>query len=271
MLALQRHQVILEEVRRAGGVRVSDLTVRLGVSDMTIRRDLDVLSQRGLLEKVHGGATLPAATASEEPGFESKSLRELAEKSAIGAAAAALARPGEAVAVGAGTTSFALARHLLDVPNLTVVTNSVKIADVLRERHTVVLTGGVRTPSDALVGPVADLVLRSLHFDVAFLGCHGMDLETGLTTPNLAESETNRCFLRAARRVVVVADSTKWRTVGLVSFAELSDIDVLVTDDGLDAEARSALGERVGSIVVAPLSPAPVAQAAQAGGPAWPQ
>ena len=137
--------------------------------------------------------------------------------------------------------------HLLDVPGLTVATNSIKIADVLRERHTVVLIGGVRTPSDALVGPVANLVLRSLHFDVAFLGCHGM-AAVGLTTPNLAEAETNRAFVRAARQLVVVADSTKWGTVGVMTFAELSDVAVLVTDDGIDADARSVLDRCVGTL-----------------------
>lgn len=251
MLAAQRRQRILEEVRRVGGVRVSELTLLLGVSDMTVRRDLERLGQEGLLEKVHGGATMLPQRSSEEPGFEAKSARELAQKHAIAQVAAALVQPGQAVALGAGTTTWVLAQHLLDVPDLTVATNSVKIADVLREAHTVVLIGGVRTPSDAFVGPVADLVLRSLHFDVAFLGCHGMS-PIGLTTPNLAEAETNRAFVHAARQLVVVADGTKWGTVGLMSFAELSDIDVLISDTGLDREARAALSGRVGRLEVVP-------------------
>jgi DeoR/GlpR family transcriptional regulator of sugar metabolism len=117
----------------------------------------------------------------------------------------------------------------------------------------VVLTGGVRTPSDALVGPVADAAIRSLHVDVLFLGVHGMDPVAGLTTPNLAEAETNRAFLAHAQKVIVVADHTKWRTVGLCTFGPLSAVDVLVTDDGIDQEARAVLGDTVGELVLAPV------------------
>ena len=251
MLAAQRRQRILDEIRRVGGVRVSELTSLLGVSDMTVRRDLERLGQEGLIQKVHGGATVPRFS-SEEPGFEAKSVRELAEKHAIAEVAATLVQPGLSVALGAGTTTWLLAQHLDHVSGLTVTTNSVKIADALGARHHVVLTGGVRTPSDALVGPVADLVLRSLHFDVAFLGCHGMSTD-GLSTPNMGEAATNRAFVRAASRVVLVADSTKWGTVGLMSFADLSDVDVLVTDSGLPADAQRLLRHRLETVhVVAP-------------------
>jgi len=115
----------------------------------------------------------------------------------------------------------------------------------------VVLTGGVRTPSDALVGPIADIAIRSLHVDLLFLGCHGIDPVAGLTTPNLAEAETNRAFVQAARRVTVVADHTKWGIVGLSSFAELDEVDTFITDGLLHEEARALLGERVGELVIA--------------------
>jgi DeoR/GlpR family transcriptional regulator of sugar metabolism len=257
VLAEQRRELILEQVRRFGGARVSDLTASFGVSDMTVRRDLEVLARQGLVDKVHGGATAPTNRAIEEPGFEAKSVRELDEKNAIAAEAARLVAPGQAVAIGAGTTTWVLAQHLAAIADLTVVTNSVRVADALAQAaHTVVLTGGVRTPSDALVGPVADLVLASLHVDVAFLGCHGLDARAGLTTPNLAESQTNRAFRRAAGRLVVVADSSKWGTVGLVSFAELGEVDVLVTDAAVSEEAANALRQRVGRVVVAGREPA---------------
>jgi len=252
VLAEQRRELILERVRAAGGARVADLTDEFAVSDMTVRRDLEVLARRGLVDKVHGGATLPTSRAIEEPGFEAKSVRELAEKHAVAAVAARLVAPGQAVAIGAGTTTWVLAQHLADVPDLTVVTNSVRVADELRATHMVVLTGGVRTPSDALVGPVADQVLSSLHVDVAFLGCHGLDERAGLTTPNLAESQTNRAFRRAAGRLVVVTDSSKWGTVGLVSFAGLAEVDVLVVDSALAEPAREALEGRVGQLLLAP-------------------
>jgi DeoR/GlpR family transcriptional regulator of sugar metabolism len=114
-----------------------------------------------------------------------------------------------------------------------------------------VLTGGVRTPSDSLVGPVADQAIAALHFDVLFLGVHGISVEAGLSTPNLAEAETNRRLVQSARRVVVVADHTKWGVVGLSSFAALEQVDTLVTDAGLETEARSEIAEHLRRLVVA--------------------
>src|SRR6266566_3117233 len=244
MLARHRQSLILEDIRRTGSARVSDLTQRLGVSDMTIRRDLEVLARSGLVEKVHGGAVLPGAPRSHEPGFEAKSSLEQPAKAAIAAAAASLVTPGSAIGLSAGTTTFALAEQLLGIPGLTIVTNSVR-------ELSVVLTGGARTPSDALVGPVADLTIRSLHLDTLFLGCHGIDPTAGLTTPNLAEAETNRAFVKAARKVTVIADHTKWGIVGLSSFADLDDVDTLIIDGGLPDEARTALADRVGQLIIA--------------------
>ena len=116
MLARHRQSLTSEDIRRACSARVSDLTQRLGVSDMTIRRDLEVLARAGLIEKVHGGAVLPGAPSSHEPGFEAKSVLERPEKEAIARAAAALVVPGTAIALSAGTTTFALAHDLLDIP-----------------------------------------------------------------------------------------------------------------------------------------------------------
>lgn len=261
LLAEQRRALILDEVRRRGGVRVNELTRRLGVSDMTVRRDLDALARQGMVEKVHGGAVPVAEASTHEPGFEAKSGLELTAKEDIARAAAELVAPGTAIALSGGTTTYALAQRLLDVPDLTVVTNSVRVADVFHAAQrltgqrqgaaTVVLTGGVRTPSDSLVGPVADQAIAALHFDVLFLGVHGISVEAGLSTPNLAEAETNRRLVQSARRVVVIADHTKWGTVGLSSFAALDQVDTLVTDAGLPAEARAQIAEHPTNLVVA--------------------
>ncbi|MEV6315246.1 DeoR/GlpR family DNA-binding transcription regulator [Streptomyces sp. NPDC051776] len=266
LLAEQRRALIVEEVRRRGGVRVNELTRRLRVSDMTVRRDLDALARQGLIEKVHGGAVPVAEASTHEPGFEAKSTLELTAKEDIARAAAPMVAPGSAIALSGGTTTFALAHHLLDVPDLTVVTNSVRVADVFHAAQgpagrtgkglrpgppVVVLTGGVRTPSDSLVGPVADQAIRSLHFDLLFLGVHGISVEAGLSTPNLAEAETNRRLVRSTRRVVVVADHTKWGTVGLSSFASLGEVDTLVTDRGLPDEAREEVKEHLAQLVIA--------------------
>ncbi|MGF1239112.1 DeoR/GlpR family DNA-binding transcription regulator [Streptomyces sp. 2-6] len=259
LLAEQRRALILDEVRRRGGVRVNELTRKLGVSDMTVRRDLDALARQGMLEKVHGGAVPVVEASTHEPGFEAKSGLELTAKEDIARAAAQLVAPGSAIALSGGTTTYALAHHLVDVPDLTVVTNSVRVADVFHTAQrtsgqrqgsaTVVLTGGVRTPSDSLVGPVADQAIAALHFDVLFLGVHGISAEAGLSTPNLAEAETNRRLVQSARRVVVVADHTKWGVVGLSSFATLDRIDTLVTDAGLPPEARAEVAEHLRLVV----------------------
>jgi DeoR/GlpR family transcriptional regulator of sugar metabolism len=239
-----------------GGARVSDLVDLLGVSDMTVRRDISTLARKGLVARVHGGATALSGRSADEPGFAVKSALQTVEKASIAAAAAALVGAGDSVAISGGTTTYAVAAQLRSVPDLTVVTNSVPVAEVLhhmaRDDLTVVLTGGVRTPSDALVGPVAVAALRSLHVDWLFLGVHGVDERAGFTTPNLVEAETNRALIASARQVVVTADSTKWGVVGLSSMARLDEVDVLVTDEGLPPEAQRMVQSRVGRLVVAP-------------------
>ena len=128
------------------------------------------------------------------------------------------------------------------------------VADVLHrsgsDSVSVLLTGGLRTPSDALVGPIAIAALRSLHLDAVFMGVHGMDAYAGFSTPNLLEAETNRAMVRSARRLIVLADSTKWGVVGLSSMAELSEASMIVSDTGLSRTAVSALEEQVEDLLL---------------------
>ncbi|MER5866712.1 DeoR/GlpR family DNA-binding transcription regulator [Kitasatospora sp. NPDC002040] len=259
LLAEQRRALILDEVRRRGGVRVNELTQRLNVSDMTIRRDLDALARAGAVEKVHGGAVAAGAALAHEPGFEAKSSLEPSAKEQIARAAAALVTPGSAIALSGGTTTYALAQQLLEIEQLTVVTNSVPVSEVFERARrqgngagtTVVLTGGVRTPSDALVGPVADRSIRSLRFDLLFLGAHGLSAEAGLSTPNLAEAETNRTLIESARRTVVVADHTKWGVIGLSTIAPLDAVDTWVTDPGIAAQDAAGAREHLRALLIA--------------------
>jgi DeoR/GlpR family transcriptional regulator of sugar metabolism len=252
MLAQQRRSRILGELRRTGAVKVADLTELLGVSEMTIRRDLEQLSSEGLAEKVHGGAML-GGQAAFEPGFEVKSQMAEPAKLAIATKAVSMIRPGAAIALSAGTTTWAMAQLVAELDEVTVITNSPTVADAITSRNaqlTVVLTGGVRTPSAALVGPVADRSIAGLHVDQLFLGVHGADRHAGFTTPNLAEAKTDQALIAAAREVIVVADSSKWGVVGLADIAPLSVADVLITDSGLPARAQADLRELVGSVVV---------------------
>lgn len=255
MLAPQRQAAIVEKVRVDGAVRVSDLVAEFNVSDMTIRRDLEILAERKLVAKVHGGATQARSGVDEEPGFTIKSVRRKEAKHAIARAAAGFVQPGESIALSAGTTTWVLARHLTGVADVTVVTNSIRVAEVFhqhdRDDQKVILTGGTRTPSEALVGPIADNCLDSLNVDTLFLGVHGISTKRGFTTPNIEESETNKALIRAARRVIVVADSTKWQTVGTRAIAPVARADVLVTDADLPEPAKRTLRDHVGRLVIA--------------------
>lgn len=252
MLAAARHQAIVDAVQRERVVRISDLAAQLGVSLMTVRRDIEQLEEGGKLERIHGGAKLPGDAGAHEPGFELKSTQLTAEKRAIAVAAAGLVQEGMAVGLGAGTTTWALARELVGGPRITVVTNSMRIADLFHPGgSTVILIGGERTPSDALVGPIATGALKQLHLDLLFLGVHGMDAAAGFTTPNLLEAETDRAFVAAARRTVVVADHTKWGMLGMSSIAALDEVDEVISDSGLGTDAQRILQEKVGRLQLA--------------------
>jgi DeoR/GlpR family transcriptional regulator of sugar metabolism len=251
-----RRDQILGQLQAKGGARLTELSETLLVSEMTVRRDLDALEREGLIERVHGGAVL-AQRGTDEPGFEKKSLLEQPEKSAIGQRAAQLVRPGSAIAISAGTTTMALARHLGRPEKVTVVTNSMNVWHELQHDGgggaTVVLTGGeFRTPSDALVGPTADAAIRSFYFDILFLGVHGVDPVAGLTTPNISEAETNRAFISRCRKLVVLADHTKWRTTAVCTMAALSEVSTFISDEELPDEARPLIESQVGELVVVP-------------------
>jgi DeoR/GlpR family transcriptional regulator of sugar metabolism len=259
MLAVLRRQCILDELQRNGSALISGLAEQLSVSEMTIRRDLAGLESEGLLERVHGGAVL-SQRGVEEPGFDKKALVQQDEKAAIAALAATMVKSGSAIGLSAGTTTVMLARQLAQVRGVTVLTNSMKVWNELQRgadgRSHVILTGGdFRTPSDALVGPTADATIRSMYVDVLFLGVHGMDPVAGLTTPNISEAETNRAFIGHARRLVVLADHTKWRTVGLHILGPLSAADTIITDEGIAAEGRELLSNQVDDLRIASVEP----------------
>ncbi|SNS97582.1 DeoR/GlpR family DNA-binding transcription regulator [Rhodococcoides kyotonense] len=255
MLAAERHERIMTALRADGAVKVVELAESLDVSEMTIRRDLDVLDERAVLRKVHGGA-IARDNRGVEPPSTAKAARQHAEKVAIGRAALGAVEDGMTIAVSAGTTTLELAKLLRGRSSITVVTNSISIFQELTGHPSepdpvVYLTGGSRTPSDALVGPVANAALDSFRVDAVFLGVHGFDIESGLTTPNIAEAETNRRLIATGKRLLVLADNTKHREVGTNVFGRMADVDTLIVDDGLSPEDRTALAEHVDHIVVA--------------------
>lgn len=257
MLAAERRRAILRALNSGGAVRVAELAAQLAVSEMTVRRDLDAMDAEDLLRKVHGGA-VTRHNRGEEPWSSVKAAQQRAEKAAIADVAAGMVADGVTIAISAGTTTTELARRLRHRPSITVVTNSLTVFDVLTAPSTdgadapqVYLTGGTRTPSDALVGPIADAALASFRVDATYLGVHGFDPQAGLTSPNIAEAQTNRTLIGIGAQLVVLADHTKYGEIGTNVFAGLGQVDTLIVDDGLADEDRAALAGLVGNVLIA--------------------
>lgn len=255
MFATQRQERILEQIRLTGSVRVADLVDALKVSDMTIRRDISALTARGLVVRVHGGATATSARPSGTNHVANEADPGGTDRAATAALAASMVQPGSSVALSGGSLAHEVALALRSVAGLTVVTNSWRVADALhnadREDPTVVLTGGVRSRDDSLRGPVTVAMLRELHVDWTILSAQGLDEHAGVTVPTLVEAETDRAFLACGRRTLLVAPSSSWQTVNLCTIAPLSELDVVVTDSRLRPAARRVLKSLVGELVEA--------------------
>jgi DeoR/GlpR family transcriptional regulator of sugar metabolism len=262
LLATQRRHRILQELQASGTVRVADLAGVLGVSEMTVRRDIDTLDAEGQLLRVHGGATRTGSFSAIEPEFVSKSAQETEAKRAIAAEALSLLRPDMTLLISGGTTTYEFARLLPRDLGLTVATNSIMVANALIPGpggpggiRTLVL-GGQRTPSEALVGPVTMHAMENLHADLCFMGVHGIDPEAGITSPNLLEAEVNAAMIAASAALVVLADASKYGVVGLAGIAPLSSIGTLISDSGITTRgagrpAADVLTQAVGDLRIA--------------------
>ncbi|MGS2589985.1 DeoR/GlpR family DNA-binding transcription regulator [Streptomyces hebeiensis] len=233
MFAAERRQLILEMVRANGAVSLRELARVVQTSEVTVRRDVRALEAEGLLDRRHGGAVLPGGF-TRESGFPQKSHLATAEKTAIADLAAGLVEEGEAVVVGAGTTTQELARRLARIPGLTVVTNSLLVAQALAHanRVEVVMTGGtLRGSNYALVGSGAEQSLQGLRVTRAFLSGSGLTAERGLSTSNMLSASVDRALVQAAAEVVVLADHTKLGTDTMFQTVPTELISRLVTDE----------------------------------------
>ncbi|MEU8541897.1 DeoR/GlpR family DNA-binding transcription regulator [Streptomyces sp. NPDC048717] len=233
MFAAERRQLILEMVRANGAVSLRELARVVQTSEVTVRRDVRALEAEGLLDRRHGGAVLPGGF-TRESGFPQKSHLATAEKTAIADVAATLVDEGEAIVVGAGTTTQELARRLARVPGLTVVTNSLLVAQALAHanRVEVVMTGGtLRGSNYALVGSGAEQSLQGLRVSRAFLSGSGLTAERGLSTSNMLSASVDRALVQAAAEVVVLADHTKLGADTMFQTVPTDVITRLVTDE----------------------------------------
>ncbi|MFJ8804908.1 DeoR/GlpR family DNA-binding transcription regulator [Streptomyces sp. NPDC102490] len=242
MFAAERRQLILEMVRANGAVSLRELARVVQTSEVTVRRDVRALEAEGLLDRRHGGAVLPGGF-TRESGFPQKSHLATAEKTAIADLAAGLVEEGEAIVVGAGTTTQELARRLARVPGLTVVTNSLLVAQALAHanRVEVVMTGGtLRGSNYALVGSGAEQSLQGLRVSKAFLSGSGLTAERGLSTSNMLSASVDRALVQAAAEVVVLADHSKLGTDTMFQTVPTDVITRLVTDESPGHDDRAA-------------------------------
>lgn len=235
MYPAERRHALMNIINERGFVSIQDLAERLDVSEITIRRDLNYLEREGLVEKVAGGGRMPKSTM--EPAFLNKRILQPNEKTAIAKAALRRIEPGMTIGLSAGTTTWTLAQQIKpgiqNLEQLTFVTNSTNIATVLQANgwtDILLLGGQFRTPSDALVGPLAEDNARKLHTDLLFLGVHGADLAYGLTTPNLQEAAINRVMMEQTETVAAVFDHTKWGIRALAHLARFEEVDVVITN-----------------------------------------
>ncbi len=233
---------------------VSELSANLSVTTETVRRDLSALERMGLIRRVHGGAIPTSALASIESGISERDLANTDAKDAIAAAAiAVLPPPGSMIVIDAGSTTARFAALLPRDHRLTVVTHAVPIAARLAGMphiDLVLLPGRVRPTTHAAVGADSVLALGAVRADVAFVATNGLSTVHGLTTPDRDEAATKRAIVAAARRTVVLADSTKIGVESSFRFATLSDVDVLITDSGIADDDASALAAADVEVVI---------------------
>jgi DeoR family transcriptional regulator of aga operon len=245
-----RWNALLELLTDSGRVSVEDAAGRLNVSQATIRRDFDQLAQQQMIIRTRGGAV--ANGVSYDLPLRYKTAKHSAEKQRIGAAAAALVEPGMVVGLNGGTTTTEVARALAVRPDLntsadgaqlTVVTNALNIANELlvRSRMKIVVAGGiVRPQSFELVGPLGGALLREVTLDIALLGVDALDVTLGAAAHHEGEAAMNALMVARARRVVIIADSSKLGGHAFARICPIDRIETLVTDSGAAAETVDA-------------------------------
>lgn len=243
MLSEERRRKILELLDARNSVRVADLSQELGVSEATVRRDLDILDLNGRARRVHGGA-MQTQDAPPEPPVLHREHENRAAKQAIGRLTASMIEDGEAVFLGSGTTTLEVAHNLISHSDLTVVTNALTIVNVFAqlERVSLVVVGGMLRQSEmSFVGHIAEAALGEVRVDKVIMGIRGIALRAGLTNDYLPEVMTDRAILAMAPNLVLVADNSKFGRVASAFVAPIEQVSTLVTDGQTDAGVLSRI------------------------------
>jgi len=233
MLSQERQKRIYEVIKQYKSASVTDLSAQFGISFSTVRRDLLEMEERGLVQRVHGGAIL--VDDNREPPRLQRRNQNVEAKERIGAAAARLVENGDIVILGASTTVEAMIPHLAEKHNLTIITNMVNIAYKLAlypHIMVIVLGGWLRHSEFSLQGHLTQESLKDLHANKVFHGTYGLDPDYGLTSILLQEVETDRSLIDAAEQLIVVADSSKFSQVGPIRLVPMARIHTLITDSG---------------------------------------
>ena len=252
MTQAERHRFILEELDKAGFVTVSDLAKAMDVTMVTVRKDLKVLEDKGLLYRSHGSATSVSPYVSDR-SVQVKKLEQVEEKSKIAEKALAYIEDQEAIIIGSGTTVVALAQAIPRNKPLTVLTAAMNVTLALMDMQDVELVqlgGVVRKSSSSVVGHYAEEMLQSFACSKLFLSVDGISLEHGLTTSNKMEAHLNAQMIQSVQKTIILADSRKFGRKGFGKICELEDIDVIITDSGIPEIYREKLEEKGIELVV---------------------
>jgi DeoR/GlpR family transcriptional regulator of sugar metabolism len=234
----ERRRAILDLINATGRTSVAELSARFGVSEVTIRADLQALAERKLVVRTHGGA-VPTANSMDELALVLRRQRQVKEKSRIGQAGARLVADGEAIFLDSSSTSLAIAHHLKHHQHLTVVTNGLEVARELLDAPAVelVMVGGIlQRDTVSLVGAYGLADLDEFNLAKGFFGAHGISVEAGLTDVSPDEAAVKRPLVARCRQVVAVLDATKWGRIGVASFASLAELSSVITDASAPAE-----------------------------------
>ena len=233
----ERQKKIMEYIEANTSAQIHELAEKFHVSEATVRRDLDELDQQGVLRRTHGGAIKVDRSTSYESMYSEKIAQMTEEKHRIAERAAQLVHPGDTVIIDSGTTTFFIAQALAHHEKLTIITNDLYIAyqTPIHPSSTLIVTGGTRRHGrQELVGSVTENLIRRTHVDIVFIGVDGVDLIGGATNANFSEVGVKALMLAAAEKRVIAVDHSKFGRIALAKICDLQDVDLLLTDTGLD-------------------------------------
>jgi DeoR/GlpR family transcriptional regulator of sugar metabolism len=250
--SFERQRELTRLLKRNGRLSVAQICEQFGISEATARRDLEALSEEGRIQRVHGGAILVRQAAPEEP-ILSRSHEQEDEKERIGRATAALVQDGETIFLGSGTTVLQVAQHLV-TRNLTVITNSLPVINLMTEKEniTLIALGGILRDSElSFIGHITEQALYEVRADKVVIGIRAISLEQGLTNDYLPETLTDRAILNAGRDTIIVADHTKCGVISTAFLAPLTSMRTLVTDNETDPDFIASLRAKGVDVIVA--------------------